>query len=85
MFSLEGMTAAITGGTSGIGEAVAARIVAARARVVLIGRREGAEGARKVGAVAAVHADRSPDSELARARPQQTGLPVETPAGLVTK
>ena len=39
MFSLKGMTAVITGGTSGIGEAVAARFVAAGARVVIVGRR----------------------------------------------
>lgn len=67
MFSLRGMTAVITGGTSGIGEAVAARLVAAEARVVIIGRRDGAEVARKVGAVAAVRADCSRESEVARA------------------
>ncbi|MBK6452973.1 MAG: SDR family oxidoreductase [Steroidobacteraceae bacterium] len=74
MFSLKGMTAAITGGTSGIGEAVAARFVAAGARVVIIGRRDGAEVARKVGAVAAVRADCSQEREIARALQEARNL-----------
>jgi NAD(P)-dependent dehydrogenase (short-subunit alcohol dehydrogenase family) len=67
MFSLKGKTAVITGGTSGIGEAVAARFVQAGARVVIIGRRDAADVARRVGAVAAVRADCSRESEVARA------------------
>ncbi|HEX7374600.1 MAG TPA: SDR family oxidoreductase [Steroidobacteraceae bacterium] len=70
MFSLQGMTAAITGGTSGIGEAVAARFVAAGARVVIIGRRDASDVARRVGAVAAVRADCSKEAEVARALQQ---------------
>ncbi len=66
MFSIEGLTAVITGGTSGIGAAVAARFVAAGARVVIVGRRDGTDIARKVGAVAAVRADCSQESEIAR-------------------
>ncbi|HEY6644139.1 SDR family oxidoreductase [Povalibacter sp.] len=67
MFSLKGMTAAITGGTSGIGEAVAARFTAAGARVVIIGRRDGSEVARRTGAIAAVRADCSAEAEVSRA------------------
>jgi NAD(P)-dependent dehydrogenase (short-subunit alcohol dehydrogenase family) len=67
MFSLQGRTAVITGGTSGIGEAVAARFVAAGARVVIVGRRDAGDVARRVGAVAAVRADCSREAEVARA------------------
>jgi NAD(P)-dependent dehydrogenase (short-subunit alcohol dehydrogenase family) len=67
MFSLQGMTVAITGGTSGIGEAVAARFAVAGARVVIIGRRNGADVARRTGAIAAVRADCALESEVARA------------------
>jgi NAD(P)-dependent dehydrogenase (short-subunit alcohol dehydrogenase family) len=67
MFSLQGMTAAVTGGTSGIGEAVAARFVAAGARVVIVGRRDGSEVARRTGAIAAVRADCSSEAEVSRA------------------
>ena len=64
MFSLNGLTAAITGGTSGIGEAVAARFTAAGARVVIIGRRDGSEVARRTGAIAAVRADCALETEV---------------------
>lgn len=67
MFSLKGMTAAITGGTSGIGEAVAARFAAAGARVVIIGRRDGTNVARRTGAIAAVRADCASEADVARA------------------
>jgi NAD(P)-dependent dehydrogenase (short-subunit alcohol dehydrogenase family) len=67
MFSLQGRTAVITGGTSGIGRAVAARFATAGARVVIIGRREGTAIARDVGALGAVSADCSRDAEVARA------------------
>jgi NAD(P)-dependent dehydrogenase (short-subunit alcohol dehydrogenase family) len=67
MFSLKGMTAAITGGTSGIGEAVAARFAAAGARVVIIGRRDGADVARRTGAIAAVRADCASEADVSRA------------------
>ncbi len=67
MFSLNGLTAAITGGTSGIGEAVAARFTAAGARVVIIGRRDGSEVARRTGAIAAVRADCALETEVSRA------------------
>ncbi len=67
MFSLKGMTAVITGGTSGIGEAVAARFVAAGARVVIVGRRDASALARQIGAVAAVRADCAQEDEVARA------------------
>ncbi|WP_425642240.1 SDR family NAD(P)-dependent oxidoreductase [Marinomonas gallaica] len=40
MFSLEGMNALITGGTSGIGLATARRFAAAGARVAIVGRRD---------------------------------------------
>lgn len=67
MFSLNGMTAAITGGTSGIGEAVAARFAAAGARVVIIGRRDGADVVRRTGAIAAIRADCASEAEVSRA------------------
>ncbi|HEY0938945.1 MAG TPA: SDR family oxidoreductase [Steroidobacter sp.] len=67
MFSLSGMTAAITGGTSGIGEAVAARFAAAGARVVIIGRRDGRDIARRSGAIAAIRADCASEDQVARA------------------
>ncbi len=67
MFSLKGMTAVITGGTSGIGEAVAARFAAAGARVVIIGRRDAANIARRTGAIAAVRADCASEAEVRRA------------------
>ena len=67
MFSLQGITAAITGGTSGIGAAVAARFVVAGARVVIIGRRDGVDVARRTGAIAAVRADCASEAEVARA------------------
>ncbi len=67
MFSLKGKTAVITGGTSGIGQAVAARFTAAGASVVIVGRREGGDVAREVGAVAAVRADCSLEADVARA------------------
>ncbi len=41
MFSIEGMNAFITGGTAGIGLAIAKRFAAAGAKVVIIGRRDG--------------------------------------------
>lgn len=67
VFSLQGKTAVVTGGTSGIGQAVTARFAAAGARVVIVGRREGAALARQVGAVAAVRGDCSQDGEVRRA------------------
>lgn len=67
MFTLKAMTAVITGGTSGIGEAVAARFVEAGARVVIVGRRDGTEAMRRSGAVAAIRADCSQEAEVARA------------------
>lgn len=67
MFSLQGMTAAITGGTSGIGAAVAARFAAAGARVVIIGRRDGTSVARATGAIAAVCADCASEAQVFRA------------------
>ncbi len=67
MFSLQGMTAAITGGTSGIGAAVAARFVAGGARVVIIGRRDGADVVGATGALAAIRADCALEAEVARA------------------
>jgi NAD(P)-dependent dehydrogenase (short-subunit alcohol dehydrogenase family) len=51
MFSLEGKTALVTGGTSGIGLMVGKRFIAAGARVCVVGRRDtGHEIARKIGA-----------------------------------
>ncbi len=50
-FSLEGKSALITGGTSGIGLATARRFIAAGARVVISGRRDtGREMAEEIGA-----------------------------------
>ena len=42
-FGLEGIAAVVTGGTSGIGKAVAARFVAADAQVAVVGRRPDGE------------------------------------------
>lgn len=51
MFSLEGKKAFITGGTSGIGRAVAERFIKAGAEVVIVGRREeGVSIAKDIGA-----------------------------------
>jgi NAD(P)-dependent dehydrogenase (short-subunit alcohol dehydrogenase family) len=49
MFSLEGKTAFITGGTSGIGLAVAERFKAAGARAAIVGRRDFQEKADELG------------------------------------
>ncbi len=52
MFSLEGKKAFITGGTSGIGRAVAERFIRAGAEVVIVGRREeGTSIANDIGAI----------------------------------
>ena len=49
-FSLEGQVAVITGGTSGIGLKAAERFIAAGARVVISGRKDGSEIADRIGA-----------------------------------
>jgi NAD(P)-dependent dehydrogenase (short-subunit alcohol dehydrogenase family) len=49
-FSLRGKTALITGGTDGIGLAVAKRFVHAGGRVIIVGRRDGDSIAKNVGA-----------------------------------
>ncbi len=50
MFSLQNKTALITGGTSGIGAAVAKRFVSAGANVIVTGRRDAADIADETGA-----------------------------------
>ncbi len=49
-FSLKGNVAVITGGTSGIGLKAAERFIAAGAKVVIAGRKDGTEIAEKIGA-----------------------------------
>ena len=49
-FSLQGNVAVITGGTSGIGLKAAERFIAAGAKVVIAGRKDGTEVAEKIGA-----------------------------------
>ena len=66
MFSLEGKTAFVTGGTAGIGRAVAARFVTANADVVIVGRRDGAEIAREIGATF-IRADVAVEEQVAAA------------------
>lgn len=49
-FSLAGKVAVITGGTSGIGLKAAERFIGAGAKVVIAGRKDGSEIAKKIGA-----------------------------------
>ncbi len=67
MFSLEGKSALVTGGTSGIGLAVATRYVEAGARVVIVGRRD--EGSMIANDIAAkfCRADVTDEAQLVRA------------------
>ena len=49
-FSLDGQVAVVTGGTSGIGLKTAERFLAAGAKVVISGRKDGTDVAEKIGA-----------------------------------
>ena len=49
-FSLENQVAVVTGGTSGIGLKSAERFIAAGAKVVISGRKDGTDIANKIGA-----------------------------------
>jgi NAD(P)-dependent dehydrogenase (short-subunit alcohol dehydrogenase family) len=65
MHSLEGKSALVTGGTSGIGLAVAKNFVDSGARVIVTGRREGGDGlAREIGAQF-LRCDASVETEVA--------------------
>ena len=66
MYSLEGKAGLITGGTSGIGLAVARQLIAGGARIIITGRRpEGADIAAGIGAEF-LHCDVTHEDEVAR-------------------
>jgi NAD(P)-dependent dehydrogenase (short-subunit alcohol dehydrogenase family) len=66
MFSIEGKTAFITGGTAGIGLATAKRLAAAGAKVAIVGRRDGDAIAEEFGGVF-IRADVADEDQLKRA------------------
>lgn len=80
LFSLRGRTALVTGGSSGIGYAMAEAIACAGARTVLLARREGPlrEAARRIAAKGAeayaVSADITDRAQVARAAEEAVGL-----------
>jgi gluconate 5-dehydrogenase len=80
LFSLRGRTALVTGGSSGIGYAMAEAIACAGARTVLLARREGPlkEAAERIaaqgGEAHAVVADITDRAQLARAAEQAVAL-----------
>ena len=63
MFSLKGLNALITGGTSGIGLATARRFAAAGAKVAIVGRRDGASLAQELNGIF-IQADVADESQL---------------------
>jgi len=66
MFSLTDKVVFITGGTSGIGEAVARRFCASGAKVAIIGRRDGTQLAEQMGALF-IRADVSEEAQVIQA------------------
>jgi len=70
MFCLSGINCVITGGTSGIGLAVARRFAAARANVAIVGRRATSELAKSAGAKTHIVADCSTESGVQSAMQQ---------------
>ena len=63
MFDISGKTAFITGGTSGIGLAIARRFATAGVRVCIVGRRDGKALAEEIGGLA-IQADVADESQL---------------------
>ncbi|MGH8998305.1 MAG: SDR family NAD(P)-dependent oxidoreductase [Acidimicrobiia bacterium] len=66
-FDLAGLGALVTGGASGLGRAVAARMVSDDARVVVIDRDGADTAAKELGAVAGITGDVSDAADVARA------------------
>lgn len=70
MFSLFGLNCVVTGGTAGIGNAVAKRLATAGANVAIVGRRASARLASETGARAHIVADCSSEEGVATAMRQ---------------
>jgi NAD(P)-dependent dehydrogenase (short-subunit alcohol dehydrogenase family) len=73
MFSMQDKVAVVTGGTSGIGEAVCRRFAASGAIVVIAGRRDGSELAEELGGLY-VRADVAEESQVKALMAAAAGL-----------